>query len=718
MRFFLIIAFTTVAFTTMATAGEYTTYIGDTYPRSVAAITADAAGNTYVVGNRGLALTPTEAIVVSAILAFPIAVISATAPPNDVFVTKLDPTGNLLFTAVFAGKGLDQALAVAVDPTGNVYVAGTTTSPDFPLSNALQSQNGPYGAGFIVKLSPDGKTILYSTYFGGLAGSTTINAMTTDAAGNLYLTGTTFATDFPHTSGMPSAAVAQNAVLGSPTSAAFVALFSAAGDKILFSGTVGGTNTICSGGPHDCASVTTSTTGVALALDAARNVYFGGNTNTTNLPATLGAFLTQGIGAFAGKIAANGTGLAYLTLIGSASELASGPLSTGATMLSSLTADSAGNAYLAGNTGDPKFPATPGAFQTAFAGGPVNIFGIPANTDGFAAKLNPTGSALVWATYLGGAGNDAVNSIAVDAAGDAWVTGSTASPTFPNAQGWSQGADFLAEFSPSGAALPFAARYPNGTVAHAVALDGTTSIHTAGSSGIVSEIASASPPSAKIFGVGNVVGGSLAGRVAPAEVISIYGPNIGPATAVAATPTGGFYPTTLGGIQVFIGGKPAPLLYVSAGQINAVVPMGLTTQSASTIQIARTGLATTPSFPLWIDTSDGELFPGVLNQNGSLNSQANPAKTGSVVSFYGTGFQTSFAPLLDGQIPAQAQSVFCPTGTCLAGEGAILYEGAAPGIVAGVTQVNLQLNFSIPYLQQVSIYLYDFNTFVTVWVTP
>jgi uncharacterized protein (TIGR03437 family) len=325
---------------------------------------------------------------------------------------------------------------------------------------------------------------------------------------------------------------------------------------------------------------------------------------------------------------------------------------------------------------------------------------------------------LVWATYLGGSGNDAVNSIAVDAAGDAWVTGTTASPAFPNAQGWSQGADFLAEFSPSGAALPFAARYPNGTVAHAVALDGTTSIHTAGAGGIVSEIASISPPSAKIFGVGNVVGGSLAGRVAPAEVISIYGPNIGPATAVTATPAGGFYPTTLGGIQVFIGGMPAPLLYVSATQIDAVVPMGLTIQSSSTIQIAKTGIAITPSFPLRIDTSDGELFPGVLNQNGSLNSQANPAKLGSVVFFYATGFETYFANLMDGQLATQAQGVFCPDGTCLASEGTILYEGAAPGIVAGVTQVNLKLNFSIAGPQQVSIYLYDFGTFVAVWVTP
>src|SRR5579863_7808546 len=139
------------------------------------------------------------------------------------------------------------------------------------------------------------------------------------------------------------------------------------------------------------------------------------------------------MGAFAGKITAGGSGLAYLTLIGSASELVHGPQSTPANVLSSLTADSAGNVYLGGTTGDPSFPVTPGAFQTAFAGGPISVFGVPANTDGFVAKLNPGGSAFVWATYLGGAGNDTLNSIAVDSAGHVWATGTTASSTFPNA---------------------------------------------------------------------------------------------------------------------------------------------------------------------------------------------------------------------------------------------------------------------------------------------
>ena len=150
-----------------------------------------------------------------------------------------------------------------------------------------------------------------------------------------------------------------------------------------------------------------------------------------------------------------------------------------------LSADSAGNVYLAGNTGDPKFPVTAGAYQTAFAGGPVSTFGVPANTDGFLAKLKPDGSGLVWATYLGGSGNDAVIAIAVDPAGNVWVAGDTASPTFPNAQGWTQGGDFLVEFNSMGTALSYSALYPAGTVEQSVALDPSGLVHVAGMNGFV-----------------------------------------------------------------------------------------------------------------------------------------------------------------------------------------------------------------------------------------
>lgn len=701
---------------TLAFAGEYTTYIGDTYPRSVAAIATDAAGNTYIAGNRASAQMPTAVLIIGPVPVIRIGTFSASSPPpNDVFVTKLDPFGNVLFTNVFAGKGFDQGLAVAVDPSGNIYVAGSTTSTDFPVSNALQPQPGPYGAGFIVKLSPDGKSILYSTYFGGVGGPTSIDAMTVDSSGNIYLTGTTAAPDFPHTAGMPYTAPtydpAQSPYNPFSFSPAFVTAISAAGDKILFSGTV------AADGSNGCQAFRSCptplhTTGVAIALDAAKNVYFGGNADATGLLTTTGALAATGPGAFMGKITANGTGLAYLTYLGSTSVLANGPYLTPTNILSSLTVDSAGNAYIAGNTGDPKFPATAGSYQPVFAGGPVNPFGGASNTDGFVAKLNPTGTAFLWATYLGGNGNDAVNSIAVDAAGDVWAAGTTASPNFPNAQGWSQGGDFLVEFNPTGSALAYSARYPNGSVSEAVALDSTTLIHTAGVSGIVSEIPSTAGPSKKVFGIQNAVGGLLAGRVAPAEVISIYGPHIGPAAPITGTPAAGIYPTTLGGVQVTIGGIPAPLLYASDGQINAVVPMGVPSGAASTIQIGNGS-----TFPLWIDPTDSQIFPGVLNQNGTLNSATSPAKLGSVVYFYVTGWQTDFS-LTDGQVATQANNV-CGGPLCQASEGTIVYEGAAPGIVAGVTQFNLRLNITgVTALQQTSIFINDLNAFITIWITP
>lgn len=714
--------------TTLAIAGDFTTSLGDTYPYMISAVTTDSAGNTYVVGSRALGGVG----VAIALIYDPVAVTQSSVyyGGSDVFVSKLDPNGNLLFTDTFAGKGVDTGTAIALDPSGNIYIGGTTTSNDFPLSKALQTQPSPYGSGFIMKLTNDGSTILYSTYFGGVQGMTAVNAMTTDASGNLYLTGTTFSSDFPHTAGMPFATIIQN---GEPytsqtTSAVFVTALDAAGDKILFSGAVAGTETLCSGGTHDCLGTVVSTTGLGIALDASRNVYFGGNTNTTDLPTTSSAFLKTGMGAFAGKIASGGTGLAYLTYLGATSELAQGPVQNGANLLSSLTADSAGNVYLAGNTGDPKFPATPGAYDTVFAGGPVDGFGIPANTDGFLAKLKPDGTGLVWATYLGGAGSDAVNAIAVDLAGNVWAAGTSVSPGFPNAQGWTQGGDFLVEFNSMGTALSYSALYPTGTVDQSVALDASGLVHVAGMNGFVSGIVPNAAPSMKIFDFGNAFGGSATARIAPGEVISIYGPGIGGTNPFGAVipPVNGFFPKTFAGVQVTLNGMNMPLLYVSPNQINAVVPIGLTSGVGATVRVIN-GTAVSTGYPVWIVPSAPIAFPTALNQDGTLNSKTNPAKGGSTITFYATGWPSNFQGLADGQIATAAldscalacyvsatTNVYSPTAT-------VTYGGIAPGIVAGVTQFNVKIG-AIPTLY--GTFLFNFlltgsaSVTESVWVAP
>jgi len=141
--------------------------------------------------------------------------------------------------------------------------------------------------------------------------------------------------------------------------------------------------------------------------------------------------------------------------------------------------------------------------------------------------------------------------------------------------------------------------------------------------------------------------------------------------------------------------------------------MELAAQSASTIQIEN-ATSTSPAFNLWADSSSVNIFPGVVNQNGSRNAVTNPAQAGSIVLIYATGWQTSFAPLLDGQVATQANN-YCVQG-CLANGGVtVLYAGAAPEIVAGVTQFNIRLNSAAPP-GITSVPIYSFGA--AVWVTP
>jgi uncharacterized protein (TIGR03437 family) len=637
MRFVLILLSATVAI-----AGEFTTSLGDVNPYTISAITTDSAGNTYVVGSRALAGIPTTIAVIRdfSTLLNPYAIPAA----FDVFVSKLDPNGKLLFTDTFAGKGIDTGKAIALDPTGNIYIAGTTTSTDFPLSKALQTQPNPTGTGFIIKLSNDGSSILYSTYFGGTLGATSISSLATDANGNLYLTGTTTSSDFPHTTGMPSGP----SPVGTGNSGIILASISAAGDKVIYAG-------VLVGGPIPVSSGSfISSGGLGVAVDASGNAYFAGNvgnTGATNLPTTPGVLAPSG--SFTGVLAKIGAaGLGYLTYL--------------PTLVSALAVDSVGDAYIAG-------------FKTQGINGPYLLS---------VAKVNPSASAVVWTNNLGGAAAG-IQAIAVDANQNVWATGTAASSAFPNTNGWTTGPEFLVGLNAAGTTLTYSALFPSGTVEQAVAVDSSGLIHVAGANGFVSAIAPAAPPSMKIFDFQNAAGGSVTARIAPAEVIAIFGPGIGPTTPVTATPAGGFYPKTLAGVQVTINGTNMPLLYVSSNQINAVVPMGVAV-NAATVRVIN-GTAVSPDYPVWMVPFAPQAFAPVINQDGTVNSQSNPASGASTVTFYATGWQSNFSPLADGQVATSAQDVCHGTCQVSTGGSTVPYGGAAPGIVAGVSQINVHI---------------------------
>ena len=299
------------------------------------------------------------------------------------------------------------------------------------------------------------------------------------------------------------------------------------------------------------------------------------------------------------------------------------------------------------------------------------------------------------------------NSIALDAGGNVWATGMASSTTFPNANGWTTGTDFLMGVNASGSQLIYSALYPSLTVEQAVSVDASGSVHVAGKNAFVASIDPQAAPAKNIFAFQNAFRGNVTARVSPAEVVAIYGPGIGPSTAVSATPTNGFYPTTLGGVEVSVNGTNIPLLYVSANQINAVFPMEVTANSAATVRVTN-GTAVSANYPVRIVGSAPHANPTVINQDGTLNTSSNPAPAGSIVTLYVTGFQFNFAPLIDGQVATVANNDGCfaleSAGCSITAQNiglfhlgpisiptTVVYAGAAPGMVAGATQFNVQV---------------------------
>jgi uncharacterized protein (TIGR03437 family) len=691
-----------IAVTILASTGysaDFTTYIGDQNPYNVAAIATDSAGNTYVTGSRFIESAPATS-------------------ETDVFVTKLDPTGNILFTTTFGGKGSDMGTAIAIDPAGNIWVGGSTSSENFPLHDAFQTELGsgfPEGSGFLVELAPAG-TVIYSSYFGGLMGGSSVNGIAIDQSGNLYLTGTTDASDFPTTPGLPSGMVASDAL--TPVSGAFITKLDAAGQHVIYSALIVGTALDCYGG-SSCFLSARNTSGIAIALDPAGDAFIAGNTNTTDLPVTKGG--AAGYGAFAAKINAAGNQLTYLTYLGPSSGLLEPEGPSQEITATAISADAAGNAYLAGTTDDPLFPATPGAYQTTLNTSPAFE---PTPSDAFAIKLSPSG-ATIWATYLGGPGNDAANSISVDTSGNVWLAG-TNGAGFPGTSRWVNGmaGDFVAEMSADGSALLYSQEFPGGAVGQGVAIDQNGVLHLAGNNGLISSITPSLPFASRMLGIMNAAAGQLSGRVAPGEVISIFGFGFGPANPMSATPENGFFPTSLGGVQVLLNGVAIPLLYVSASQINAEIPAPMNVMESATIQVIDNS-AMLPEFHVEVDATIFAMFlnpdgsVAAINQDGTLNSSSNPASAGTIVSVWGTGFGNG-DPAADGAVAAVANNWCSYCQIFVDGDGqSVQYAGAAPGLIDGVMQINFTppTQFGVPPSQIVLDFAgLGVNGFI--WVSP
>lgn len=310
----------------------------------------------------------------------------------------LDPV--LSFSTYLGGSGTDTGNGVAVDGVGNVYVVGATDSTNFPLASPWQSTFSGYNCTsglvctdvFLAKFSPTG-SLLYSSYLGG-TGQDRGNGIAVDGSGNVYLTGGTGSSDFP-------TANAFQARFGGAILDAFVAKLNASGSALLYSTYLGGTGV---------------DEGSQIALDSSGNAYVTGYTGSSNFPVarSLQPALGGSLDAFVTKLSASGSAVVYSTFLGG----------SGTDRAYGIAVDSAGAAYVVGDTTSEDFPAS-NPFQV-----------LTASNNGFIGKIDPTGSRTVFSIYIGGrVGDTSVKAIGLDQNGAAYVTGFTRDSDFPTTAG-------------------------------------------------------------------------------------------------------------------------------------------------------------------------------------------------------------------------------------------------------------------------------------------
>jgi archaellum component FlaF (FlaF/FlaG flagellin family) len=424
----------------------YSTYLGGSLPNNDNGysfgygIAVDGVGNAYVTGETDFTDFPTVN---------PIQPTNHGGGYDNAFVTKFNSDGTALVYSTYLGgsNANTDCYGIAVDTGGNAYVTGGTSSTDFPIANAIQSTNHGGSDAIVTKINAAGNALVYSTYLGGSADDTG-KGIAVDTGGNVYVTGGTSSTDFPIANAIQSK--------NHGGSDAFVTKLNAGGIALVYSTYLGGNS---------------DDYGSGVAVDSTGRAYITGQTSSTNFPTKNAIQPAYGGGeddAFVTKINAAGTGFVYSTYLGGSGLDAWGPVG--------IAVDTGGNAYVTGLTESPDFP-TANAIQPTLNG----------TNDAYVTKINANGSALVYSTFLGGSSGDNGSAIAVDAAGDAYVTGDTGSSDFPtkNAIQPTRNGDvdvFVTKFNADGSALVYSTYLGGsyGAEGFGVALDAAGSAYLTG----------------------------------------------------------------------------------------------------------------------------------------------------------------------------------------------------------------------------------------------
>jgi uncharacterized protein (TIGR03437 family) len=525
----------------------YSTYLGGSDSDLGLSVAVDSAGAAYVTGLTAAADFPAQNPLQR-----------TNRGGADAFVAKINASGSaFLYASYFGGSGLDQGLDVAVDQAGAAYVAGVTTSTDFSLRNPLQAANRGGGDAFVAKLSADGAELVYSTYFGG-GGDDAGYSLAVDGAGNVYLAGSTGSTNLTTRNPLQPGNRGEDD--------AFVAKLNAAGTALIYSTYLGGSG---------------SEAGYSIAVDGTGAACVTGVTASTdfNTKSALQSANRGELDAFVAKINPDGSTLSYSTYLGG----------SGLDFGYGIAVDASGNVYVTGATSSTDF-AIRSQFQSANKG----------SFDAFITKINPAGSMLIYSTYLGGDDSDSAYGIAVDATGNVYLTGNTASANFPvkdaiQATNHGGGDAFVTKLNAAGSDLVFST-YLGGSGADegdAIALDGVSNIYVTGQTGSLNfPVANPVQPAASggidafILKLGAGAGAGTAASVSAASflgvelaaesIVAAFGDGLATGVQVADSVP---LPTTLAGTSVRVKDsagveRPAPLFFVAPAQVNYQVPPG------------------------------------------------------------------------------------------------------------------------------------------------
>lgn len=596
---------------------------------SVGLLAVDAEGNVYEAGN----------------------VLDSSGNPR-VQVTRTDPNGQLQLVGSYQFGSGEKAMAITVDSHGSVIVAGTGYEADFPGAHVYGTPTALQVV-FVAKLDPQLAGITAAALIGGnnpMQGAapyqTYASAVATDAAGEIYVGGSVSLYDFPVTPGAYA-----GGGLG------FVAEFTPGLDALVFSSRFGG---------------------------------FGFQSMVLDSSGAVTAIFNGGLrGSAIEKIAPRGGSVLW------GNEL--GVVQTPTALAVDANNDVIVVGYQTG-VGDSLPPSTLQSCPGTGASGMVEKLAgdtgsITFLTDFGCQVLDCNAEGVCFGNVL------SVNGVDVDASGTIWVTGQADPSSLPVTPSTPGGPTYLAAIAPDGSSVEALYTGGAGMFGQALALTPAGSPVALGD-GILMLPNSSGGPS--LLGVGNSAGSAASAVIAPTELVSFYGTGLGPAAPLSAQVVNSVVQSSLGGYQLLMGGVAAPLLYVGANQINAVVPIEMSAQDAVPVSLV-TPAGTFPLADLYVRPSDPEIFHDpvsgyaiAVNQDGTFNSETNPAHAGQIVSIWatGAGLESGFQTFGDGWIlagldvkPVLPLSVLVNAQYSLE----VDYAADAPGDVLGMVQVNFRL---------------------------